>query len=106
VLTRVIKLNLHNQIPIRPDNLRITTHRVRRIHDGSPVPAAHTLGENLHIVAVDMHRMRGGKTDGSQDQAEDGGVAHVVDLALGSEVVGVAEFGFVEDGVVVVACAG
>jgi len=103
MLTRVVKLNLHNQIPIRTNDLSVTPHRIRRIDDRGAVPAAYTLGENLHVVAVDMHGMRGGEADGRQDQAEDSGVAHIVDLALGSEVVGVSELGLVQDGVVVIA---
>lgn len=102
--TRVVELDLHDEVAVRADELRVATLRVARVDDLA-VPLAHALGQDVHVVAVRVHGVRGREADAVHDDADGFRVAHVEDLLVFGEVGG-ADGGVEEDGLVVVAHVG
>ena len=101
--TRIILDELENQktwritcaIGGRLDDLRVTSLPVCIV--GDSVPRAHAVGEDVEVVAVEMHRV-GDRGAVVEDDADGGGVAEVVDVELWVVGVGnVAEEGVIEE---------
>ena len=49
---RIIRINLHNNIPLRPQNLDIPPLRIPRIDNRRPIPLSHTFIQHKHIMPV------------------------------------------------------
>jgi hypothetical protein len=102
--SRIVRIELHYHVTLRPNQLNIATLGVVAIGDGDPVPVSGPFVQNLHVVPVKMHWVRGG--GGVVDDDADGGVgAEVLSVPFG----GVCEISFVceeENGTVVVCAKG
>lgn len=104
---RVRGLGLHDDVGAGREQRDVAPLRVRGPRDRVAVPLPETLGEDEHVVAVQVHGVRGrGAVVG--DEPVGGGVGgEVVDVPFGGGWVGgVAGVGEEEDGVVVVAAEG
>jgi hypothetical protein len=55
--TRIIVIDLHDQIAVRPYDVRVASNRVIQIRNGA-IPDAAALGQDPGVVAMDVHRMR------------------------------------------------
>ena len=78
------------------DQLRVAALRVARVRDGA-VPGPEALGEDVEVVPVQVHGVRG--DEGVVDDEADGGVgAEVVDLPVRGGGGDVAADGEGEDG--------
>ena len=103
--TRIIRIDLHDNKPLRLQQLHISPLWILRIDDRA-IPCPHTLVQHKHVVAVQMHWMdsAGGIND---DEANAAVAACVVDVPFGAVGVGIVScFGEEEDGGVVVAAKG
>jgi len=89
----VIEIELDDEVAIGTDELGVAALGVRGVDDGAAIPGTFAFGQNLHVVAVHVHGVRGGEADGGHDYADGGVGAEVEDLALGWEL-GLAEFAF------------
>lgn len=77
--TRIIVVQLHDQVPARPQELSVPALRVLRAHDRRAVPRPDALVEHVEVLAVDVHRVREGNAV----------VEDEPDRAVGAEVVDV-----------------
>ena len=103
---RVVGVVLHNEVPVRLQQLHVPPLRIAAIDNAAAVPGAHAFVQHVHVVAVQVHgvRDRGGVFD---DEAHRGRGARVVDVPLRVVGVGcVAGVGEQEDGRVVVGAEG
>jgi len=112
---RVVEVDLDDEVAVRPDELRVATLWVGLVDDRRAVPASDALGEDLHVVAVDVpgeihmlasverlehrrgrgwysHWMRRWEADGGHDDTDGAVGAEVDHLLLCGEVV-VAQLG-------------
>lgn len=102
---RVVEVNLDHEVAAGLDELCVPTLRVTGVDYGLVVPRAASFGEDLHVVAVDVHRVAGREADAGHDDADGRVGAQVVHGALGRVVV-VAQLGFQQRRVIVVAVEG
>lgn len=102
--TGVVQVVLHDHVAVRADELDVAALRVGRVDDAAAVPVSRAFGEDLHVVAVEMHGMRGGRRI-IDDDAHGAVGAEVLDVPF----VGVGEvslLGEQEDRAVVVYAKG
>ena len=97
---RIVKVILHDEVPVCAHELHVAALRIVGIDDRGAIPVSVAFGEDLHIVSVKVHRMRGGS----------GVIDHDAHSGVGAEVlyipfIGISEvslFGKQEDWIVVV----
>ena len=102
--TGVVKLELDDQVSIGADELDVASCWVALVDDVA-VPFAGTLSQNVHVVTVSVHGVRGREADAVHDDADGFGVAHVEGVEAFAEV-GFADEGIEEDWFVEVAHVG
>jgi len=83
--SRVIEIELDHEVSVWLDQLRISSLRVARV-DNRSVPSAQAFREDLHVMSMDVHRVRCRETDTVHDNADRCVCAHVVDCSLRWEV--------------------
>ena len=83
---RIDGIVLHDYIPTRLHQLDVSALRVRGVDDAA-APGARALAQHVHVVAVQVHRVRDGRGV-FDDQAHGGRGAGAVDVPF--RVVGVA----------------
>lgn len=52
----MVRIELHDNVPVGPHLLNVTALRVVAVHDGA-VPGPWALGQDVHVEAVKMDRM-------------------------------------------------
>lgn len=98
--TWIICVVLEDKVAIGTHHLDISALWVRRVNDSCSVVIAWPFGEDLHVVSVEMHRVRGGRVV-VDDHADGAVTAEVLHVPFGWECE-VALVGLEEDGLVVV----
>ena len=103
---RIHRVVLHDNVALLLQYLHIPSLRILRVHYRRAVPCAHAFGKDVHVVAVQMHRVDG--AGGVVDDEADGVVgAGIVDVPFGGVGVAVvASLGEEEYGGVVVGAEG
>lgn len=102
--TRVVELDLHDEVAAGTDELGIAALRVLWVDDLA-VPGAGAFGEDVHVVAMGVHGVGGWEADAVHDDADGFCVAHVEGVKAFAEVC-LADEGVEEDGLIEVAHVG
>jgi len=100
----VVKLELDDKEAVGADELGVAARRIVLVDDVA-VPLAGTFSQDVHVVTVSVHGVRGGEADAVHDDADGFGIAHVEDPTLVGEVL-CADGGIEQDRVVEVAHVG
>lgn len=100
----VVRLDLEHNVPVAPQHLGVAALRVLGVGQRLAVPGPVAFGQDVHVVAVDVHRVNG-DVEVVEDDADGALAAEVVDVVLGGEF-GVGAVGGEEEGGVVVGAEG
>lgn len=79
---RVVCLDLEDNVPVAAQHLSVPALRVLGIGQRLAVPGPVAFGQNVHVVAVDVHRVDG-DVEVVKDDADGPLAAEVVDVVLG-----------------------
>lgn len=90
----IVEIILDDMVSVWLDRPCTMALGVAGIHDCSSIRAANTSSQDLHIVAVNVHGMRIGKTDADHDYSDGAIRAYIVDCTLDELLVSITRLRF------------